>query len=282
MQNGLKVFITFLVTSIIITAATAKESGFELSTSLVSMSMDYREYDDNNAILDSETSTFTEMAGPELRLEYTHAHHKKSYSSIGVSMAYLSGTTEYKGARLDPVTLTYGAYGSYVGTTKNIILDTSVDYKFTHTYKHGLEFGYGVGVGYRSWRRELSPSQVEVYAWPSIRPNLAIIYSKNWFEVGTTLEYQYAINPEMTVLKDSENPDTILHLGSANILQISVPIKFILTNYLTLFMENSYQYQVIEKSDSAAYVYNSATVSISEPKSTANNLYTKFGVIFKF
>jgi hypothetical protein len=282
MQNGLNVFITFVICFFIVVDASANESGFKLSASLVGMSMDYREYDDNNAILDSETSKFTEMAGPELRLEYTHVHHNTNYSSIGVNMAYLSGTTEYKGAMLDPVTLTYGAYGSYVGTTKNIIFDTSVDYKFTHSYKYGLEFGYGVGVGYRSWRRELSPSQVEVYAWPSIRPNIAIRYRKKWFKIGTTLEYQYGINPEMTVLKDSENPDTTLHLGSANILQISIPIEFVLTDYLTLFVENSYQYQVIEKSDSAAYVYNSTAVSISEPKSTANNLYTKFGMAFKF
>jgi len=282
MQNCLKVFITFLITSFVITNASAKESGFELSTSLVGMSMDYREYDESNEILDSETSKFTEMVGPELRGRYTHLHQNQNYSSIGINLTYLSGTTEYKGARLDPVTLTYGAYGSYVGTTKNRILDTSVDYSFTHAYKRGLEFSYGVGVGYRSWRRELSPSQIEVYAWPSLRPNFTISYSKRWFEVGTTLEYQYGINPEMTVLKDSENPDTTLHLGSANILQISVPIKFILTDYLTLFMENSYQYQVIEKSDSAAYVYNSTVVSISEPKSVANNLYTKFGMIFKF
>ena len=161
-------------------------------------------------------------------------------------MSALSGETEYVGGTYNPVTKKFGPYGSYVGTTYNSIIDIEVEYKFIHIIKNVLELSYGVGLGYRSWRRELSKTQVEVYSWSSIRPKIGLAYTKGRFYIGSRLEYQSGINPKMTILKNLENPDTTVNLGSANILQFSIPIKFSVAKRVDLVAEYTYQNQSIK------------------------------------
>ena len=253
----------------------AKESKFSLSTSLVGMNMDYTEHGDNNEFLDSEKSNFWDIKGIELGFAYKKVTKKGNYSEFGVNMMSLSGETEYVGTYLisgDPA----------VSTTKNILFDTEVDYKFTQILKRAFSLTYGVGIGYRSWRRELSPSQVEVYSWYSLRPKIGFSYSLKDFSFATQLEYQSAISPKMTILKDSENPDTTVNLGSADIIEISIPIKYSVRKNIDLLVEYVYQNQSIEKSDTAQYIISATQYTIYEPASTAHNQYVKFGAIFKF
>ncbi|MBT5934709.1 hypothetical protein [Sulfurimonas sp.] len=257
----------------------AKESGLSLSVAFIGMSMDYREYD-NNIILDSEISTPKTgvMRGADLGLTYTEVLGNGIYTQINGYFNLLSGETEYVGSLLD----SSQGYGSYVGVTKNILFDTGVDYQFISVLSHGYSLNFGIGTGYRAWRRELSPSQVEVYKWLSIRPQVGTTYSSPIFSLGVNLEYQYGIHPEMAILANSENSDITVNLGSADIIQLSIPFKIRLDKSLDLFFEYIYEYQTIEKSDTAPYILGGVEKTIYEPASTAHNSYVKLGVVFKF
>lgn len=260
------------------TLVSAQESGFTLSTALVGMSMDYREYDDGNTILDSEKSNFNEIGGGDFSFSYIKVLESKNYAQIGASMRILSGETEYVGAYLNSGL----GYGSLVSITKNIIFDNSIEYSYTQVLHNGLELNYEIGVGYHSWRRELSSSQIEDYTWYSLRPKIGVLYRYKKFSIGANIEYQYGINPKMTILADSENPDTTVDLGSADIVEFSYPLKLRVHKRVSIFGEYVYQYQKIEKSNSAPYVFNGTATSIYEPHSEAHNQYLKFGAEFKF
>ncbi len=275
MKRYLVILILLLMSSNLL----AQKSGFSLSTALVGMSMDYREYDDNDKILDSEMSDFNEMIGGDFSFIYTKDLESKGYLEFSINTMFISGETEYVGAYLSSGL----GYGSLISQTKNIIFDHDVDFEYTHKFIDRFELNYGLALGYRSWRRELSPSQVEVYNWYSIRPHIGFIGHKSKkFSLGLTLEYQYGINPTMTILADSENPDTTVNLGSAGIFQLSLPVKYTIHKKVDLFVEYVYQYQTIDKSDTAPYILNGAPARVYEPRSVANNQYAKFGALFKF
>jgi len=277
MQNkGIKMKRYLLVLTLLVmnVALYAKESGYSLNTALVGMSMDYREYDDNDKILDSEKSALYEMPGAEFKLVYTKVLESQNYAQLGVKFMLLNGETEYVGSYIGSG---FG-YGSLISRTKNMIMDTDIDYMFTHVYESGLEFSYGAGLGYRSWRRELSPTQVEIYSWFSIRPKVGVSYSKNFVYVGVFAEYQYGINPKMSI----NNPNVEVNLGSADIIQIHIPVVFSINDSLDISVENVIERQYIGKSDSAYFTEAGRTYEIWEPKSTAYNNYLKFGATFKF
>jgi len=270
---------------VFISVVQAKENDFSLSAALVGMNMDYREYNDNSQILDSEKSTLNtgSMLGIDLNFAYMKVLDGRNYAKMGVGFRVISGETEYVGSLLN----SNKGYGSYIGTTKNIVFDSDVNYRFSHVFNGGFTLNYGMGVGYRSWRRELSVTQIEVYKWLSIRPQVRVIYAISIFSVGLYVEYQYGLNPQMTILSNSVNPDTTVKLGAANILQISLPFKFAVNKKMDLFAEFIYEKQIIKKSDTANYlVYDEygklVNKQILEPKSEAYNQYIKFGAIFKF
>jgi len=277
MQNkgiAMKKYLLVLVLLVMNATLHAKESGFSLSTSLVGMSMDYREYDDNDLILDSEKSVLYEMPGAEIKLIYTKVLESGNYAQLGMKFMLLNGETEYVGSYLGSGL----GYGSLVSRTKNMIIDTDIDYMFTHLYGSGLEFSYGAGLGYRSWRRELSPTQVEIYSWFSIRPKIGLAYSKDFIYVGIFAEYQYGINPKMSI----NNPNVEVNLGSADIIQVHIPVVFSINDSLDISIENVIERQYIGKSDSAYFTEGRRTYEIWEPKSSAYNNYLKFGATFKF
>ncbi|MBL1243622.1 MAG: hypothetical protein COA39_004380 [Sulfurimonas sp.] len=258
----------------------AKESGFSISGSLVGMSMNYTEYGvqgEYNApkskekFLDSEKSTISGIIGGEIKLMYTKVLTSKNYAQLGVKMMYLEGNTDYDGF--------YLVSGKpAVGITKNKVLDTDIDYLFTLVYSSGLEVSYGMGLGYRSWRRELRPSQVEVYSWYSIRPKIGVGYNFYKFHVGAIAEYQYGINTQMSV----NNPDLVLNLGAANIARLTIPLKYKINSNWEIFAEYVVDLQIIEKSDLAYFNEGTTRYQIWEPRSEAYNHYLKLGAIFKF
>ena len=276
----MKKYLVILALLLISSIAYAKESAYSISTALIGMSMDYREYDDNDKILDSEKSTTNSgaLVGLDLGFAYTKVLKSGNYAELGGYMRVLSGETQYVGSLLT----SSSGYGSYVGATKNTLFDTAMDYKFSHVLQGGFALNYGLGIGYRSWRRELSPSQIEVYRWFSIRPHVGALYTISKFSVGLDAEYQYGLNPKMDILANSENAETSVNLGGANILQISVPFNLAVHEKVDLFVVYTYENQVIDKSDTTPYVIDGKQYSILEPKSTANNQYAKFGATFKF
>ena len=74
------IFLSYLILMIASTILSANESEFHLSTAVVGMSMDYREYNDNNEILDSEKSKFSGIKGVDIGFSYLDASQTNHYS----------------------------------------------------------------------------------------------------------------------------------------------------------------------------------------------------------
>jgi hypothetical protein len=273
-----KIVLAIALLSLFGSVSYAQESGYSLSAALVGMKMDYREYDQNDLILDSEKSDVTDIIGSEFRLAYRQTQESENIAEIGVDFQVLGGETEYVGSLISSGL----GYGSYVGKTHNVIYDMAIDYRFSFIYENGLNLNCGLGLGYRYWRRELSAYQVEVYSWYSVRPQLGISYKIENFSIGILGEYQYGFETTMDILENSENSQKSVKLGFADIIELNIPIEYTLSENLDVFMHYTYQQQRIGASNVIPYVINGSVENIYEPKSTANNQYIKLGIRLKF
>ena len=248
----------------------AKEYKPVVYLSLVGMNMDYREYNKAEELVDSEKSSYSDMAGVEMKLAYKFNENLKSYSEIYYNFMILGGKSRYKGSYLNS---TLG-YGSLVSDTSNIIADVDISYRYT-TILNGLNFMYGIGIGYHYWDRMLSSAQTEVYTWYSVRPILGLSYKPNKdLELALNVEYHYGFN----TLMSSTNPDLDFTLGGVNILDISIPVVYKYDEDMDLFFEFVLQKQNIQESG-VEYDGNSGYY---EPDSTSYNNYLKLGLAFKF
>jgi hypothetical protein len=266
------------VTSLLLsTQILAKDFDYKLSVAAVGMNMDYREYD-NGELLDTENSDINGITGVELKASYLKVDNVDNSTQLGINYMILNGETQYMGSLLS----SDDGYGSYVGVTDDTITDIELEYKHIYKLSNDFKFISGVGFGYREWRRELSATQVEIYSWYSFRPKIGLDYKYNNFSLSTFIEYQYGINPEMLVVANSENPDTTVNLGSANIVEFSIPIKYTVSEKIDIFAEYMYQSQIIEKSNKVPYISQGRDVLIYEPRSESYNQYLKLGVEFKF
>lgn len=212
----------------------AKENSLQYSLSLVNMSMDYKEYSaSSGALLDSETSNISDISGYEMNLEYIFDDYSRSYDSVSLNLMKVDGNSKYKGSYL----YGGGSYGSVVSTTKNTVIDTSIEYKHTDFNRNNLYFSYGVGVGYRAWDRKLSSTQDELYEWYSIRPMLGCGMEIDDFNIGIFAEYQFGINPTMSSTISSENIN--FKLGGADVFELTIPVKYSINENVNFFYKSS-------------------------------------------
>ncbi|QOP44304.1 hypothetical protein FJR45_10260 [Sulfurimonas sediminis] len=260
-----KVFVGISVISVMLFAK------IEYSISAVGMSMDYNEYKDGK-LLDSESSRLSDLTGVELTYNYIMKENDiLDFNNIVLSIMALDGDTKYLGSYIGSNL----GYGNLVSTTSNKIYDIDLD--FIHTFHQTVNYKLmiSLGVGYRFWRRELSVQQVEDYKWYSLRPSIALSYNYKNLNITPRFEYQYGIRPRM---KASDfNQEFVL--GSANIMQLSIPIKYTFNKSLSIYTAYTYQYQKIRESE---IVYDSSGTGYLEPESKAYNEYIKFGIIFKY
>jgi len=257
------------VTSLLLTTQIlAKDFDYKLSVAAVGMSMDYSEYSDNGELLDTEVSDLNGIMGLELKASYTRVDDIENSTEIGINFMILGGETQYTGSLIG----SSEGYGSYLGVTTDTIRDIELEYRHNYKLNNDFEFMYGVGFGHREWRRELSSTQVEIYSWYSLRPKIGINYKYNDFSLGALFEYQYGINPEMSL--DIPGTYVVLDLGSADISKFSLPLKYKYSEEFNLFTEFVYEKKIIEKSNIAE--------GWQEPRSEAYNQYLKFGAEFKF
>ena len=249
----------------------ARESTFLLNTSLVGFSMDYREYDDNSQILDSEKSDFTQMMGVDLGMTYRLSGVDNDYSQIDVSLLLLAGQTDYVGAYLG----SGSGYGSVKGNSDNTIVNFNTEYLYGLSLSQKLYFLGGAAFGYREWERSLSKDQVEVYSWFYMEPKVGMKYLFQKSSLYGIVGYKYGISPEMT----ATGIDGTFKLGAANTLNFSLKASYEMSLHSELFCTYIYENQIIKKSN---VVYASDGNGYLEPDSEANNQYIKFGAEFKY
>jgi hypothetical protein len=266
MQNGLKkVFLTSaLLGSLSCVYAEAKVVG---SFAFVGMAMDYREYNEAGDIVDSEKSNLSQILGFEMGLGFLLHETRESYSYINFNLLNVAGETDYKGSLHGST----AGYGSYLGTTVNVIADFDVDYMYHTVLSDRFEISYGLGLGYRYWERKLSASQIELYEWFSLRPKVGAAFELTpELRLALDLEYQYGLNPTMSESYYGLDFD----FGAADILKVSLPVTYKYSSAMDFFIEGVYERQEIEASNVKSGFY--------EPDSTANNTYLKLGLVYKY
>lgn len=269
MQNGIKLWISLLLT--LSATLSAQEVKSAYSIAILGMNMDYREYDNAGNILDSEKSKLYDTFGFEFGYSFFLLKKEDSYSKLDMSVMYINGSTDYVGSTLNSGNL----YGSVVSTTVNDIIDTDLSWRQYNILNQKITLNYGLGIGYKYWRRALSANQVEVYDWFSLRPQVGLDWNFNkQIVVKTEVEYQYGINPTMT----ANNIGSDFNLGSADIWQATLGLNYRINERIDIFTDLIFEQQTINRSD----VVTDNGIQYYEPDSTAYNQYLKFGVTFKY
>lgn len=243
-------------------------AGNTYSLSLVNMEMDYREYNDNGQILDSEQSS--SILGFELGYGIDIESSEDRTSNVEFKALVLHGDTDYIGSYLG----SGQPYGSVKSTTSNLLYDLSLDWTQKDLLK-GFGITYGMGVGYHSWYRELSSTQNELYHWFYITPifGLSAEISEK-LNIVALLKYKIGMSPKM----EANTIAGEFRLGSADTFEINVPITYSYDEQIDLFATYVYSRQTIKKSNyiqQGSYIY-------WEPDSTTNDNYLKIGVSFKY
>ena len=265
MKLLLVMFVVFL------SVVQAKGNDLYFNAGLIGMSMDYREYNDNSQILDSEKSDFSQMMGIELGLSYVLNAADTDFSQFDVAFERIVGKTDYVGAYLD----SGKGYGSLQGKTLNTIVNFDVDYLYGLGISERLHLLVGAAFGYRTWERSLSSNQVETYMWAYTAPKLGLQYVQKLLKITLMLGYKYGISPKMSATGINDT----FKLGSANTLATSLKANYAITPKTTVYAVYAYENQEIAKSN---VVFGSDGKGYLEPTSTANNQYIKFGFAFKY
>ncbi len=259
MKNKLFLFLFFCCVNNLL----AQESHEEHQFSLAKFQMDYREYDRYGKILDSEKSNFNDIAG----VEYNYRYFLDKNSNIDFAILRVEGRSDYVGSYLN----SNAGYGSVVETTSNVIEDISLGYNTTSVSNFNIVVLGGLGLGYRYWKRALSPVQVELYKWYSLRFNGGVRFVHKNLTASLIAEYQHGIKPIMTATGITEE----FKLSSANIAKLSIPVRYMVNEKIDLICTYVFENQKILESNIVANRY-------TEPDSTARNQYLKAGVVFKY
>jgi len=264
-------FLIILV-SIFLSTVQAKDN-LVYSIAYVGMSMDYREYDRAGTIQDSESSEYSELSGVDFGYKFNLQNAGNlGLESISFHTLVLTGTTHYVGSELNSQC---NSYGCVEGSSVDAIYDISLDFTSSYAVTQESEVQLSLGFGYRYWLRELTSQQAEGYEWFSVRPAIGFLYTKYNFSINPKIEYQYGIRPRMSATGFNED----FKLGSANIVEFSLPMEYALNQKFSLYGSFVYQYQEIEKSN---VIVDGKGDRYLEPDSTANNKYIKFGIAFKY
>jgi hypothetical protein len=264
MQNIIRLFLILFLCGVTLYAQDKK---FISSISLVGFAMDYREYDRDGVILDSEISNASDIVGFDMKHAYMFLQDDIFTHKLVVSLLNVAGKTVYTGSYIGST----DGYGSLISSTFNYVSDVAIAYENNYKISNKLEFISGFGVGYYFWYRELSAYQSELYEWLNLRVKIGAKYILNKrFSLSPSLTYKYALNPIMT----ASNPTLEFSLGSVKAVDFIIPMVYTLNEKIDFIGEVVFEHQKIEASNVVKGYY--------EPDSTSNNQYIKFGVAFKY
>jgi hypothetical protein len=234
--------------------------------SYTGLRMDYREYNTQGQILDSEKSNLLDITGIGTSLELGLLTQDRARTSAVMSYVRMNGETEYMGSILG----SGNPYGSVVSRTQNTITQSEACLKQA-LIDFNNEVYVNIGGGYRLWTRELSATQVEDYKWYYWKASLGGLYRVwNNMSIGGEIGYTQAIAPKMV----ANNPALEFNLHNVYSYNVSIPIVYKMTKAVALRIENQFERINIDDSDVNSGYY--------EPHSTSKNISTKIGVDFHF
>ncbi len=251
-------------------ACVSSANATEIVTKITSVNFDYKETGDSGQTLDTEKASLGKINGIELGIRSSDYISPKSDFVQSFTLSYNSGNTDYKGAYQG------GNYGDLTTTTKNKLAKFSYKAGLKLKVADSLAVGANIGVGGRSWRRELNDGNAETYYWS----NWILGARADWeampkLTLSTTADWQKAANPKMHSSSEGQTFD----LGDTNGYKVGISANYKLTNNLSLEGDVVYDYWKINKSNvvdiGGGYV-------AWEPDSKTKNTYAKLGLVYKF
>ncbi len=271
MQNHLKKIVPILLLGSSVWA----QSPFALHLYATGMSMEYKEYNDVDVILDSEESGFTDITGLDGGVDYTVSHNNDFYSNLEFDYLRVTGTTDYKGALLG----SGEGYGSFISTTQDKLEDTRFMFNELYALSSSVKIKGGIGYGHHSWRRELSAAQVETYEWDYLRLMAGGILkfdSSSNFTLDISAAYENALSPTMRAEMQVVNLE--FDLGGVECYEADIYGMFDVGYGFSVVGGYIYKKQNIAKSNKVplgqGYAY--------EPKSVDYQQFFKLGIKYSF
>lgn len=215
----------------------ANESGRVLShfsLALETKSFDYREFDTDGTLLDSEQSN--SLRGVSLGFDVPLGNNDR----LSAKQSWLSGNTQYIGFYLG----SGGSYGEVRSITKNTFLEGNLDYTLYRPSKFG-ELLWSVGGGYRYWGRQLSDGHFEEYFWPYAKTSIGTSLKLSPYDrIKLTTAYHHALNPKMF-----SNYYGTFNLGKTEGFELSIPWRSQYTEHWSTEMRYSYTQWTIGRSN---------------------------------
>jgi len=261
-----------LLAAILINLTYGKQS---LELSLIGNKFDYKEYNNQNQEIDSESSNYNDLYG--INGVYTININK---SKIGLSIDYLKGSTTYKGS-------TWGG-DSLELNEKNVKLINANLFIDCELFYDTIEDNYGylylsTGLGYRYWDRgksDYSGDYNEKYYWPYYFIGFKLEDTfHNKYSIGIYTTYQKAINPKMHA--DLGNGITY-NLGKTSGYKIEIPVKYYISHNYGIKLSYIINYWKINKSDTQTITLNNQQIKTLEPDSKTKNKFISLGIFYNF
>lgn len=257
-----------------VTAAWA-QSPFTLHFFATGMAMEYKEYDTDGTLLDSEDATLGDIGGVDVGAGYTYSHENGFYSVFELDYQKVSGSTTYTGSILGS-----GApYGSVVSTTHNELKDVRFMFKELYALSPLLTLKGGIGYGHHSWDRELSAIQSETYKWDYLR---FVAGGSFKFDVASRLAfdvfgaYEYAVSPTMST--DVSGMSLDFNLGGVECFEGDIYAIYELGRGFYLVGGYIFKRQNIDRSN----VVTAGSNSYVEPRSVDYQQFYKIGLQYSF
>ena len=216
----------------------------ELSLSVNTMNMDYREYNGGTIVDSEKTGTL-----PGFGLQYKKQLNDSSMgnrSFIDVDYSQYYGNTDYVGFYLG----SGGQYGDVTAITENTISDGSIGYSEEKLFDNYL-VSMRLGIGYRYWERALADGHTEEYTWPYGTVKIGISGELTSADtLGIAAEYHHALSPKM-----KSNIYGTFDLGRTDGFSIVVPWEHRLTPSWAIKFTYMYQTWNISQSDTNSGYY---------------------------
>jgi len=250
----------------------------------------YTEVDQNNNILDTETSTPLNTGGIYGQYSYQLDEFINGSNiiknSINIYCSLETGFSDYLGSSLADG----GSFGSVKSKTFNTFIDINVNIKREKYYENSIRYLY-FGLGHTQWIRELSTLQKETYSYEYAQIGVGINRKVNkQTRIGLDLSANLGFNQEMHAdfqeTQDTNPLDETFKLGWVYSLKVAIPIEIPINKKLSLTTKIEYEYTYYGRSSSI--IVNDfikptpSTSRLVEPKSDQSNLHLYAGLKYKF
>ncbi|MDX1294909.1 MAG: hypothetical protein R3302_01495 [Sulfurimonadaceae bacterium] len=243
-------------------------AGYRLDAGLKTTAYDYTETY-NGIVLDTEDSSYGDIAGGYARFELSLTQNRFSSSALQFYASHTEGETRYIGSILG----SGQPYGSYVSTTENTFDELQANYLLKKSLGT-TDYQILLGAGFYEWERALSVIQVETYYWYYLQMGIGMeerFY--NGWSLGLDLTGQYALSPKM----DADLPGigaVTFDLGDTYTVRTGVPLKVPVAERLELMFRLEYEYTIINHSNIIGGYF--------EPDSEQGNWHLYAGVSLRF